>query len=591
MTPVVATQTDPLVGQTFGQVTLSQRLGAGAMGVVYRGWHQRLEREVAVKLLIANRQDKPTYRERFLREGCAAAKVRHEHVVQVLDAGQEGTTAYLVMEFINGRSLGDLLDEAKVLAPEVVTRLGAGIALGLAAIHAQGIVHRDIKPDNILVGADRKPRVADLGLAKQINDPELQRLTATGMVVGTPLYVSPEGIRDPATISDRSDVYSLGATLYHMLSGRPPFQGDTPYEVMHGHLQGRLTPLRTLRPDIPENLARMVERCLLKEPARRPDAAELADALMSGATPPASRATTPVIASLAALLVLGTGGWWWMHQRIAITETQTTVAPIPDDAGTIRIAGLPAGARVLIDGQGVTDPHADLAVSSGERRVFAELPAAGPLRRAAGTVSVSTGNTATWTPTFTTVPITSVRVPVPGEGMLLVDGRARGLDPVFVSDLAGTYALARWNGETCQHAQLILGDDGQQTLSSWTTSDRPPRAALWSRSDAEGLPAPPHHVVSWWVAERARVSAGLPAPAGWAAQGTTPERPAVSVPATIVQATLDRTRTWGSDLPDRAAAVALARQLGASVWCSDQRSLARVGGLGGVPVLVLVPSE
>src|SRR5690606_2162722 len=135
---------------------------------------------------------------------------------------QEGDVAYLVMEFVNGMSLGSILDEAGRLAPDVVSQLGVGMALGLAAMHDKGIVHRDIKPDNVLVGADRKARIADLGLAKQLNDPELQRLTATGVVVGTPLYVSPEGIRDPETISPKSDIYSLGATFYHMLAGRPP---------------------------------------------------------------------------------------------------------------------------------------------------------------------------------------------------------------------------------------------------------------------------------------------------------------------------------------------------------------------------------
>jgi len=589
---VVATSSDPLIGKTFGQVTLSQRLGAGAMGVVYRGWHQRLEREVAVKLLIASRQDKPTYRERFLREGRAAAKVRHEHVVQVLDAGQEGTTAYLVMEFINGRALGDLLDEVKMLAPEVVTRLGAGIALGLAAIHAQGIVHRDIKPDNILVGADRKPRVADLGLAKQVNDPELQRLTATGMVVGTPLYVSPEGIRDPNTISDRSDIYSLGATFYHMLAGRPPFLGDTPYEVMHGHLQGRLTPLRLLRPEIPEGLAHLVERCLSRDPARRPSASEVADQLMAGAIMPQTKSKRGLIIAAVVIVALGAAFVTWNSWPTrATTEAVPNVAQPPPNAGHLFIPDLPADAEVIIDGQPMAIPADGLPLAPGEHRLLAERRGAGPLRRAAGAVTINTGTTTTWNPTFTPVPVTPVRIAVPETGMLFVDGRAYGLDNAFVTEQAGTFHLGRWQESAWQVATLAVGDDGRQTVSEWLTREFPSEACWFATQNPSGDPALAHHVVSWWVAERARTSAGLPAPSGWTTQGASPERPAVSAPAAIVQATLDLLRPWGGDLPDRPTATTLARQLGASVWCRDTGALTRVGGLGAAPVLVLVPGK
>jgi serine/threonine-protein kinase len=192
------------------------------------------------------------------------------------------------MELVEGCSLGAIVDDTGPLPPAAVARLGAGISLGLAAIHAQGIIHRDIKPDNILLGRDRKPKITDLGLAKQTDEPDLQRLTATGMVVGTPLYVSPENIRDPKSAGSAADIYSLGATLYHLLTGRPPFTEHTPYEVMRAHLESRVQPIRELAPGVPIGLAQLVERCLSKRPGKRPSAIELADRLSQGASLTAS---------------------------------------------------------------------------------------------------------------------------------------------------------------------------------------------------------------------------------------------------------------------------------------------------------------
>jgi serine/threonine protein kinase len=273
---------DPHLGKTFGQVKLIKHLGQGAMGMVYLGWHERFAREVAVKVLLP-RHAQGTMRERFLREGKAAAKVHHQNVVQVFDAGEEHGATYLVMELVDGQSLGAIMDEKGPLPCEAVARVGAQIALGLTAIHAQGIIHRDIKPDNILIGANRVAKITDLGLAKLTDELEANRLTATGMVVGTPLYVSPEAIHDPKASTVASDIYGLGATLYHLLVGHPPFPLDSPYEVMRAHLEQQPKPPRELRPDIPVGLANLVERCLSKSPTARPTAAEVAHLLSGGA--------------------------------------------------------------------------------------------------------------------------------------------------------------------------------------------------------------------------------------------------------------------------------------------------------------------
>ncbi|MCK6491741.1 MAG: serine/threonine protein kinase, partial [Planctomycetes bacterium] len=217
--------------------------------------------------------------------------------------GDSGGRVYLVMELVVGRSVGELLDSvaerdranppagrpAGALAVEAVATIGAQVAKGLVDAHAVGIVHRDIKPDNIMVAGDGTAKIADLGLAKQLDDPDLQRLTGSGMVVGTPLYVSPDAIRNPESVNGQADVYSLGATLYHCLAGKPPFDGKTPYEVMKAHLEDRPQPLLELRPSCPRGLAQLVERCLAKDPKARPTPVELAELLARG---PALAGTT-----------------------------------------------------------------------------------------------------------------------------------------------------------------------------------------------------------------------------------------------------------------------------------------------------------
>ncbi|MBA3684719.1 MAG: serine/threonine protein kinase [Planctomycetes bacterium] len=270
-----------LVGKVFGNVRLTAPLGSGSMGVVYRGLHLRFDREVAVKMLAA--QDKPKHRERFLREGKAAARVHSEYVVQVLDAGDQDGVAYLVMELVDGRDLGSLVDSDGPIAADLARQVALDAARGLAAIHAEGIVHRDIKPENLLIERNGRAKIADLGLAKDLAHDV--RLTATGMLVGTPLYVAPEAIKDPQAISPKADIYGLGGTLFHALVGTPPFPGKTPVDVMHGHLTKAPPDLRTLRPDIPADLAAAIARCLDKDPLDRPDATELIALLEPPARP------------------------------------------------------------------------------------------------------------------------------------------------------------------------------------------------------------------------------------------------------------------------------------------------------------------
>lgn len=277
------TSADPYRDRVYGNVKLCERIGEGSMGLVYRGRHQGIDRDVAVKLMPPHLADDEQYLKRFLREGRTAARIQHSNVVQVMDAGTAHGTAYLVLELVRGTSIGEVLDEQETMEPGRVAELAVGIAEGLAAIHARGVLHRDIKPDNLLLNEAGEVKVTDLGLARELRDASISRLTATGMVVGTPLYVAPEAIRDNKTAGPKSDVYSLGATLYHMLTGRPPFDGDTPFDVMRAHIDLPPAPVRSLAPRTPPDFAALVERCLAKDPAERPSAAELADLLRARA--------------------------------------------------------------------------------------------------------------------------------------------------------------------------------------------------------------------------------------------------------------------------------------------------------------------
>ena len=275
-----ATEADHYLGMTVGQVQLNKKLGQGGMGMVYRGMHAGMNRQVAMKILLHQDGDQGRVMlERFMREGQAAAAVHHPNVVEVLDAGDTPQFAYLVLEYVDGSSLGRILRRKKRLDPAMVEALGISLAEGLAAIHAQGIIHRDIKPDNILLSRAGLVKIADLGLARQVNDPELNRLTVTGMVVGTPLYVSPEAISDVKSAGAPSDIYSLGATLYHLLSGDPPYDADTPYEVMRLHMEANLIPLNQRCPEAPATLCKLIDCCLQRDAAQRPTATEIAQAL------------------------------------------------------------------------------------------------------------------------------------------------------------------------------------------------------------------------------------------------------------------------------------------------------------------------
>ncbi len=267
---------DVLVGQILdSKYELITRLGQGGMGAVYRARRKHIGDEVAIKVLLDKFVAGSEATERFRREARAAAMLRHPNVVAIHDFSEgsgASSPAYIVMELVEGRSLRDLLTQEGRVGPERLVTLMRGVCSGVSAAHRKGVVHRDLKPDNIIIipperaGDQETVKVIDFGIAKLREADAGAGLTQTGVLIGTPFYMSPEQcLGDP--LDARSDVYSIGAILYEMLSGAPPFTGNSPTAVLARHLTDTARPLDQL--GIPTRLASVPERALAKDPQAR----------------------------------------------------------------------------------------------------------------------------------------------------------------------------------------------------------------------------------------------------------------------------------------------------------------------------------
>jgi len=263
-----------------GRYQLDTTIGRGAMGEVWRAYDQMLGRPVAVKILLAQNAD-PTADSRFRLEAQTAGRLHHPHVVGVLDFGEHADRLFLVMELVEGDSLAGALADVGRLAAERVADIAAQAAAGLAVAHEQGIVHRDIKPGNLLLDADGTLKIGDFGIARFMDDPS-GALTATGQIVGTSLYIAPERALGK-TAGPASDVYSLGCVLYQLLTGHPPFRADTPIAILHQHLDVAPVPPRELGVALPPAFENYLLGLLAKRPEDRPTARQAADWFAAGA--------------------------------------------------------------------------------------------------------------------------------------------------------------------------------------------------------------------------------------------------------------------------------------------------------------------
>ena len=377
-----ANKPKPRVGlpKKIGQYVVLRELGRGGMGVVYLAQQPSLNREVALKVLNINLMADPEDAARFQSEAEMAASLRHPNIVQIYEIGEQDGFAFMAMEYVEGGSLGGYLENKKMGAREAVELLEP-VARAMHYAHQKDIIHRDLKPGNILLSASseanssRVAKITDFGLGKQMN--ASMHLTATGVALGTPSYMAPEQARDDRKlIGPISDVYALGAILYEMLTGRPPFAGKTPVITMQQVVRAKPIPPSQIVENVPRELEKICLKCLEKKTTSRyPNAEVLADALRSYLEGPIVEAIEPpktrwpyVAAAVGLILAILAGTFGFVQWRQARTAKEN----LDRDASKIR--QLEEQVREL-----QTGPIASVAVSP-DRKMFVTASHDGTVR-------------------------------------------------------------------------------------------------------------------------------------------------------------------------------------------------------------------
>ncbi|MCC5876468.1 MAG: protein kinase, partial [Candidatus Sumerlaeia bacterium] len=276
-----------LEGKTLGGYRIKKRLGAGGMGAVYLAEQLNLDRDVAIKVLPAKYASDPSFIARFTREALSAAQLNHHNIVQVYDIGNEGDIHFISMEYVKGRDLGHMVRKDGKLQPEDAASYVLQAARGLEYAHRHEIVHRDIKPDNMMLNENGIVKIADMGLAKirghreasvglsvpgsaeALREQAYGELTGVEMAMGTPAFMAPEQGRDASTVDHRADQYSLGCTLYYLIAGKTPFSGKTSFEIISQHQTAPVIPLESIVRNVPSELSFIIQKMLAKDPEER----------------------------------------------------------------------------------------------------------------------------------------------------------------------------------------------------------------------------------------------------------------------------------------------------------------------------------
>ena len=255
-------------GRQIPGYQILSKLGSGAMATVFKARQLKLDRIVAIKVLPQKMSENAEYVDRFYKEGKAAARLNHPNIVQAFDVGEAGGYHYFVMEYVEGHSLYDELAQGKVFSEQEALDVIIQIARALEHAHGKGLIHRDVKPKNIMMTKEGLAKLADMGLARAVSDAEAAQAEA-GKAFGTPYYISPEQIRGEVNIDFRADIYSLGATMYHLVTGRVPFEAPKPAAVMHKHLKEPLVPPDHINTRLSAGVGEIVEVMMAKDREQR----------------------------------------------------------------------------------------------------------------------------------------------------------------------------------------------------------------------------------------------------------------------------------------------------------------------------------
>jgi len=342
----------------YGRYQIVKELGRGAMGLVYQAHDPEIDRLIALKVLREDRLTSDSFVQRFLKEGRAIGRLSHSNIVAVYDVGQDRGTVYIAMEFLAGKSLDHLLAEKQFSIPEIVI-LGIQVAETLDYAHQKGIVHRDVKPSNIIVQANGQIKITDFGIA-HIEDPSAPVMTQAGEILGTPAYMSPEQV-ESQTIDGRSDLFSLGIILYELSTGKRPFGGKNLAATFEAILHGAPLPPSEVNPSIPETLSRVIMKCLSKKPEDRFETGNAFAEALKRCLPEkegirvggerVGKKSKKLIFSLSLMLILiaAVGGFSYYYFLPAKTEPTKVLSPLIRRA-LLNIESAPVGAEVFING-------------------------------------------------------------------------------------------------------------------------------------------------------------------------------------------------------------------------------------------------
>jgi serine/threonine-protein kinase len=351
------------------------------MGVVYKAHDPNLDLMVALKVLRQDRVESEAFVRRFLSEARVLGRLDHQNIVRVYNVDEDRGTVYIAMEFIEGESLGDMM-QRKRLTPEEIIEIGTVISNTLGYAHQKGVVHRDVKPSNILLKSDGSLKITDFGIA-HIQDTSAAEKTQAGEVLGTPAYMSPEQVKCQP-IDGRSDLFSLGIILYELCTGTRPFKGENISALFHAITQEEPVEITQVSPDIPGKLAKIIMKCLRKKPDERFETGEvLADALKNSlvkkepirrVSPAVEKKRKKIVLAVAVILLLGSVTGWSIHHFMIKNKIDYSHPREPVISSFLKIESRPAGADVFIDGDPKGKTPAKLKLLIGKHEVRVTLP-------------------------------------------------------------------------------------------------------------------------------------------------------------------------------------------------------------------------